>query len=70
MPMIHVTFKSVYLTMWFTNRMLHRDGIGRLRRWGLLTLGWWWLVFGTILPLLPHYLRFYSRSFVAEAAVP
>ena len=70
MPMIHVTFKSVYLTMWFTNRMLHRDGIGRLRRWGLLTLGWWWLVFGTILPLLPQYLRFYSRSFVAEAAVP
>lgn len=70
MPMIHVTFKSVFLTMWFTDRMLKRDGIGFLRRFGMISQGWWWLVFGTILPLLPQYLRFYTRSFVAETSRP
>jgi uncharacterized protein len=68
LPMMHITVKSVFLTMWFTNHMLARDGLPRHRRWPLLVAGWCWLSFGTILPLIPHYLKFYSRSF--EPVVP
>lgn len=70
LPMLHVTARSVYLTLWFTNRMLARDGIAWHRRSALLALGWWWLTFGTILPLLPHYLRFYAGGLAPDPVLP
>lgn len=70
LPMAHVTLRSVHLTLWFTDRMLARDGIAWPRRTLLLTWGWGWLVLGTIVPLLPHYLRFYAPGPAADPVLP
>jgi uncharacterized protein len=66
LPMIHVTGMSLLVTARFTDRMLARDGIGMPRRLLLSTFGWWWLVLGTIVPLIPLYLRFYSPTMSTE----